>query len=94
MATQSLRDRVFTEYEAEQAATLAQLPGEVRAVLDAMGNSDGRGAIVDALANVLRTREDAWRMMLLGSLSYALRVGHLTYGGKEIVSAYAATLRE
>lgn len=94
MATQSPRDRVYTEYEAQRAATLAQLPDEVRAVLDAMGNSEGRDTIVDALANVLRTREHAWRMMLMGSLNYALRVGHLTHGGLEIVNAYAATLRE
>ncbi len=96
--TQSPRDRVIAEYEAQQAATLAQLPDEVRAVLDAMANSEGRDTIVDGLANVLRTRERAdsaeWRMMLLGSMNYACRVGHLTYGGLEIVNAYVATLRK
>lgn len=98
MATQSPRDRVHAEYEAQQAATLAQLPDKVRAVLDAMGNSEGRDAIIDALANVLRTSErhdrQMWRMMLLGSLNYACRVGDLTYGGLEIVNDYVATLRE
>lgn len=87
-------DRVVKEVEAEKAEFLAQLPADVRRVIDEVANADGRKAITNALCIMKRHPDRGWQMFALGTLNYALRVEHLTQEGYEVLSAYEKTLRQ
>lgn len=87
--TQSFKENAAQATAAERAWITSQLPADVRTVIGSIENSEGRNAILDGVGNVLRMPEGVEQVMLVGSLMYARRIGHLTPDGYEVLSTYA-----
>lgn len=87
--TPSFEENAARATAVERAWITAQLPADARTVIAAIENPEGRNAILDGVGNVLRMPEGVEQVMLVGTLMYARRIGHLTSAGYEVLSTYA-----
>lgn len=87
--TPSFEENAARATAAERAWIMAQLPADVRTVIGSIEHPEGRNAILDGVGNVLRMPERVEQVMLVGTLMYARRIGHITVDGYEALSTYA-----